>query len=128
MEWKPSYKRGTVMQASLAVIGSLLTGLSWWLDKNAAWLIGGIFLFAVVPFTLIVMFPTNKKLESGKLVRVRAGFRRAGGLVIHLRRNATYAFGANSTQCEPVEFLGLCNFPYCTPISALSFYAETDSS
>jgi uncharacterized membrane protein len=66
-EWKPSYKRGTVMQASLAVIGSFLAGLSWWLDKNSAWLIGGIFLFAVVPFTLIVILPTNKKLESGKL-------------------------------------------------------------
>lgn len=66
MEWKPSYKRGTVMQASLAVIGSFLAGLSWWLDKNAAWLIAGIFLFAVVPFTLIVILPTNKKLESDK--------------------------------------------------------------
>jgi uncharacterized membrane protein len=67
MEWKPSYKRGTVMQASLAVMGSFLAGLSWWLEKNSVWLIGGIFLFAVVPFTLIVILPTNKKLETGKL-------------------------------------------------------------
>ncbi len=29
-EWKPSYKRGTVMQASLAMIGSVLAFLSWW--------------------------------------------------------------------------------------------------
>jgi hypothetical protein len=33
MEWKPSYKRGNVMQASLAVMGSFLAGLSWWLEK-----------------------------------------------------------------------------------------------
>ena len=66
-EWKPSYKRGTTMQASLAVIGSLLAALSWWLDKNVAWLIGGILLFTVVPYTLIVILPTNKKLESDEL-------------------------------------------------------------
>ena len=66
-EWKPSYKRGTTKQASLAVIGSLLSALSWWLDKNVAWLIGGILLFAVVPFTLIMILPTNKKLESDEL-------------------------------------------------------------
>jgi uncharacterized membrane protein len=55
------------MQASPAVIGSFLAALSWWLDKNVAWLIGGILLFAVVPFTLIVILPTNKKLESDEL-------------------------------------------------------------
>jgi hypothetical protein len=65
--WRPIYKRGTAMQASLAMTGSILGFISWWLEKDAAWLIGGAFLFAVVPFTLIVMFPTNKKLEDDKL-------------------------------------------------------------
>ena len=63
-EWRPSYKRGTIMQASLAVVGSLLALTSWWVGKQTAWLVGCLFLFAVVPFTLIVIFPTNKKLES----------------------------------------------------------------
>jgi len=66
-EWKPSYKRGTTMQASLAIIGSLFAALSWWRDGNVAWLIGGILLFAIVPFTLIVILPTNKKLENDEL-------------------------------------------------------------
>ncbi len=66
-EWRPSYSRGTVMQASLAVIGSILAFLSWWVDKNLAWLIGGVLFFAVVPFTLIVIFPTNRVLESDEL-------------------------------------------------------------
>lgn len=35
--------------------------------ESSVWLIGGIFLFAVVPFTLIVILLTNKKLETGKL-------------------------------------------------------------
>jgi hypothetical protein len=66
-EWKPSYKRGTAMQAPLATIGSILGFISWWLEKDTAWLIGGIFLFAVVPFTLIAILPTNKMLENDKL-------------------------------------------------------------
>jgi anthrone oxygenase-like protein len=66
-EWRPSYKRGTALQAPLAGIGSVLAFLSWWLDKDPAWLAGGVILFAVIPFTLIVIFPTNKKLESDKL-------------------------------------------------------------
>jgi uncharacterized membrane protein len=55
------------MQASLAIVGSLLALASWWIGKDAAWLLGGILLFAVIPFTLVVIFPTNKELESDKL-------------------------------------------------------------
>jgi Domain of unknown function (DUF1772) len=66
-EWRPSYKRGAIMQASLALVGSAFALLSWWANKDSAWLIGGLFLFSVVPFTLIVIFPTNKKLQSNDL-------------------------------------------------------------
>ena len=66
-EWRPSYKRGMVMQASLAIIGSLLSFASWWASKDLAWLLGGILLFAVIPFTLVVIFPTNRELESDDL-------------------------------------------------------------
>jgi len=66
-QWRPSYKRGTVMQASLAIFGSLLGFASWWIGRDAAWLYGGMLLFAVVPFTLVAILPTNKKLESDNL-------------------------------------------------------------
>jgi hypothetical protein len=66
-EWRPSYKRGTAMQVPLALVASVLVFFSWQLDKELAWLIGGVILLAVVPFTLIVIFPTNKKLESDEL-------------------------------------------------------------
>jgi hypothetical protein len=66
-EWRPSYKRGTVMQAPLAVIGSLAALISWWFDKGLAWLIGGLLLLLIIPFTLVVIFPTNKRLESEEL-------------------------------------------------------------
>ena len=55
------------MQASLAIVGSLLALASWWIGKDVAWLLGGVLLFAVIPFTLVVIFPTNKELESDKL-------------------------------------------------------------
>jgi hypothetical protein len=66
-EWRPSYKRATLMQAPLALLGSLFAFLAWWLEKDSAWLLGGAFLFAVIPFTYIVILPTNRLLESDAL-------------------------------------------------------------
>jgi uncharacterized membrane protein len=66
-EWRPSYKRGTVMQAPLAMVGSLAALVSWWVDGGFAWLIGGLILLVIIPFTLVVILPTNKKLESREL-------------------------------------------------------------
>src|SRR5262249_1472857 len=61
-EFGPSYHRATVMQVSLAVIG-LIAGLGAWISGSGVWwLIGGVTLGAVMPFTLLVIFPTNKKL------------------------------------------------------------------
>src|SRR5262252_3823984 len=66
-QWRPSYQRGTVMQASLAISGSLL-GISAWLNgAGRIWLVAGILLGSVVPFTLLVIFPTNKRIEDPAL-------------------------------------------------------------
>jgi uncharacterized membrane protein len=66
-EWRPSYKRGTLMQAPLALVGSVAALLAWWLQGSAGWLIGGSLFLLVVPFTLIVILPTNSRLESQNL-------------------------------------------------------------
>ena len=66
-EWRPSYKHGTTMQAPLAVVGSLAALISWWFDRNLAWLVGGLLLLLIIPFTLVVILPTNKRLESREL-------------------------------------------------------------
>jgi len=66
-EFVPSYRRATVMQASLAVIGFLAATGAWWLRAGVAWLVGGLFIGAVVPFTLVVILPTNKKLLDPSL-------------------------------------------------------------
>jgi hypothetical protein len=50
------------MQASLAIVGSL-AGFAAWLGGGGISLLGAaITLSSVVPFTLIVIFPTNKQL------------------------------------------------------------------
>jgi hypothetical protein len=66
-EWRPSYKRGTVMQAPLAAIGSLAAFASWWFDRRIGWLLGGLLLLFIIPFTFIVILPTNERLESREL-------------------------------------------------------------
>jgi len=60
--WAPSYKRATVMQASLAVIGFLAGLAAWLLGAGLVWLVAGLFILTVVPVTLIIIFPTNKQL------------------------------------------------------------------
>jgi hypothetical protein len=65
--WAPSYKRATVMQASLAMIGSLSGFTAWLVGAGPMWLVASLLILAVVPVTLLVIFPTNKKLlEAGR--------------------------------------------------------------
>src|SRR5215471_10851044 len=65
--WAPSYERATFMQASLAIIGFIAGGAAWLLGAGPMWLVAACFIGAVVPVTLIVIFPTNKRLlEPGR--------------------------------------------------------------
>ncbi len=61
-QWKPSYHRGFLMQASIAIVGFLCGVAAWFQDGNVWWLIGAIVLLANWPFTLFVILPTNKDL------------------------------------------------------------------
>ena len=61
-EWVPSYKRATRMQVPLAVISTLTALVSWSLTENILWLVGALLIFAVIPFTLIAIRPTNELL------------------------------------------------------------------
>ena len=62
LQWAPSYKRATWLQAPLAIV-SLLTGSAVWLYAGGiGWLIAAACIGAVVPFTFLIIMPTNKKL------------------------------------------------------------------
>jgi hypothetical protein len=64
IQWKRAYRRGFVMQASLAIAGFLLGVLAWWQTKNWAWLLGAFLIVANWPYTLLIMMPTNNKLMA----------------------------------------------------------------
>lgn len=63
-QWKPAYRRGTLMQAPLAALSGL-AGIAVWLRWGDLWcLAGGVLMLAVIAFTLIVMFPLNNQLKA----------------------------------------------------------------
>ena len=66
-EFGPSYRRGTIMQASLAVVGLVLAVVAWQRTGHGALLVGGLLLGSVVPFTLLVILPTNNQLLAPSL-------------------------------------------------------------
>jgi anthrone oxygenase-like protein len=66
-QFAPSYQRATVMQASLAALGTLAAIAARLMGAPAPWLAGGLLLGAVIPFTLIVILPTNKRLLDPSL-------------------------------------------------------------
>ena len=60
--WAPSYKRATVMQASLAILSFTAGVVTWLLGGGIIWLIGAVVIGSVVPFTFIAIMPTNHGL------------------------------------------------------------------
>ena len=66
-QWAPSYKRATVMQVSLAVVATLAGLAQWFRVGGAPWLVGALLIMSVIPFTVVAILPTNKKLlEPGR--------------------------------------------------------------
>ena len=63
-EWKTAYKRGAVMQASLAIVGFLLGMLAWWQTGDWVWIAGGLLMLANWPYTLLVIKPVNDRLMA----------------------------------------------------------------
>ena len=66
-QFGPSYRRATVMQATLAVVGGIAGVAAGWQSAALGFLLGGLLIAAVVPFTLLVILPTNQRLLSADL-------------------------------------------------------------
>jgi len=97
-EFKTAYKRGALMQASLAVIGFVLGVIAWWQTGKPALLAGALLILANWPWTLIAIMPTNKALMATNLdkagPKTRALIVKWGGL--HAVRTA---LGALAVIC-----------------------------
>jgi hypothetical protein len=61
-QWKPAYKHGAIMQASLALVGTIFGLVEWWQSREWLWLAGSASLIAPWPYTLLVIKPTNDAL------------------------------------------------------------------
>ena len=61
-EFGPSYRRAAIMQGGLSLIGGMAGIVRWVTLGGSGWLAGGLLLAALIPYTLIVIMPTNKRL------------------------------------------------------------------
>jgi len=62
LQWAPSYERATWMQAPLALLSLLAGTAASLMGGGAGWLGAALLIGAVVPFTFVVVLPTNHAL------------------------------------------------------------------
>ena len=59
----PMYRRASIMQASLAVAGTIASLAAYLLGSGRIWLVAAVLMISVIPFTLLVMEPVNHQLK-----------------------------------------------------------------
>jgi len=62
LQWAPSYKRATLLQAPLAMLSLVSGTAAWLLGASTGWFVAALIIGIVVPFTLVVVMPTNRRL------------------------------------------------------------------
>lgn len=98
-QWKPSYRSAAAIQAPLAALAAVLGALCWWKRRGSAevfpegygggssladplWLAGAYAAAFNLPYTILVILPTNKALLAAKVgsAETRGLLRRWGHL------------------------------------------------
>ncbi len=59
----PMYGRASIMQASLAIVGSIASVVAYFLGAGQAWLVTAVLIASVVPFTLLIIEPLNEQIK-----------------------------------------------------------------
>lgn len=62
LQWAPSYRRATLLQAPLAMLSLVCGTGAWLLGADVLWLVAALLIGLVVPFTLVIVMPTNRQL------------------------------------------------------------------
>jgi Anthrone oxygenase len=100
VEWKPAYKRGFIMQSSLAVIAFVLGAVAWWLSGRPAFLVGGLLMLGNWPWTIFAILPTNNALMATDPERVGSDARE-----LIIKWNALHAVRTGLGALAVVAFL-----------------------
>ena len=90
VEWKLAYKRGSMMQASLAVVGGVLGVVAFLITFEWRWVLGAVVLLANWPYTIFLIMPINRRLMDTAPDAATAETRRVIGRwgILHAGRSA----------------------------------------
>jgi hypothetical protein len=58
----PATRRAAAMQGALAMLGLVSSVVAWFQGSGIGWLVGGLLLAVLVPYTLLVIKPINRRL------------------------------------------------------------------
>jgi hypothetical protein len=75
-EWKLAYRRGYMMQASLAIVGSFFGAVAFFATFEWRWALGALVLLVNWPYTIFVIMPTNQRLMNAPAGAATAETRR----------------------------------------------------
>ena len=99
-EFEPSYRRATVMQATCAALGLASSVAAWVAGASLWWLVAGVLLGSVLPFTLIAIMPTNKRLLSPTFDRRSEG------------EGFAHTMGQTVCRAKRTQRIGIAAFPF----------------
>jgi Domain of unknown function (DUF1772) len=104
-QFAPSYRRASILQATLAALGLVSSIAAWLSGASPLWVVAGALLGSVIPFTLIVILPTNKQLLDPTLDR-----RSALAVQLLARWGMLHAVRSVLSALAPLLFLYLAVF------------------
>ena len=89
VEWKLAYRRGYMMQASLATIGGFFGVVAFFTTFQWRWPLGAAVLLVNWPYTVIVIMPTSRRLMNTPPGAATAETRRIIGRwgILHVGRS-----------------------------------------